>query len=1352
MIFSYGERDPSDGLNTYKLAILPGDGAGNFGSPSLITVGKNARDFFNFAVGDLNNDGKLDMVVIKETGDAITVLFGNGNNGVAARLDFPAGPASSAPQIADITGDGKLDVLTIGRDSKIYILPGTGDGSFGAPVGYSPNNVPTRVAIGDLNGDNKPDLVATSFTFSDPTISILLNNGSGGFGTPTKVTVGASESFPNSPVIADFNADGKKDIALAAGFNLVTLTGNGNGTFAAPVNMRLANAPTELKSGDFNEDGKADLVMFSSDYPRSLSLMIGNGTGGFNPPMLFNAGGSPTSFDLADVNSDGKLDVCIASLYAEAYTLLLGKVAGGFDFKGTNFGMNATARLPRDFVVSDFNADGKRDIMVSRDLIGSFNQLAQGPLALLFGDGAGLLGAPIDLRHSTFQSTALAQGDFNGDGKTDIAAGTDRSSLMVFRGDGNGGLLTPTEYPAGLRPANLIATDLNGDGKTDLISANLGDINANNSGSVSVLLNFGPGFSEAVNYPAGAYPNDIVVADFNADNRPDIAVTNSAAVAILINNGSGAFAAPVTLNVGSFPGGMTSGDFNGDGKADLTVISEGGLKLSVFPGNGTGGFGTPALLTLSKRIGGNIQAADFNLDGKLDLAAADSGSPGGSIQSPPDFGSIILFSGNGNGTFASSISFRASVNPRRIRVDDFNNDGKPDIIALNQNANDLTVLLNTTNCTANTAPSITTASALTRQAGSAAGNAVTIATVNDAQTAAGSLTVAATTVPAGLSITNITNNNGTISANLAAGCTAAVGANIVTLTVSDGAATTTANLSINVTANTPPQLGTYPATTMNAGTTTTVMPAVPPSDNGTIGSITATAGASFTGTLSVNATTGVVTATNAAPAGTYPVTVTATDNCNAMVTQGLTLTVSSVNTAPTITAGAALARQQGSAGATLTLATISDAQTAASSLTVTATTVPNGLSLTNLTNSNGTITATAPGTFGPFTVNPTTGVVTHAQVSNAGDKIVTVTATDNCQMTTTTTFPLTINKLRTQAAISAPLTLSGANAAGEEFRFRVEMNTLEGTPMVPPTASYEVLENGVKVDGFTIFPGATTSVVEFRSTTIRPGRHTFTTRYLGDGDRLPSPLSAPVTFYVNYALANASAANYRRDTFAPEQIIAAFGTNLATATQAANTIPLPTTLAGTTVKISDGSNEWMAPLFFVSPGQVNYLIPAGIAAARVVVTITNGDFISAETVTLATLSPGLFTVNASGQGLAAAQVLRVLANGTQRYEEIARFDATANQWVAIPIDLSNANEQAFLILYGTGIRGRTSLSAVTANAGGTNAEALYAGPQGLSGLDQINLRLPRGLAGRGDVDVALTVDGKTANPVRVNVR
>ncbi len=217
----------------------------------------------------------------------------------------------------------------------------------------------------------------------------------------------------------------------------------------------------------------------------------------------------------------------------------------------------------------------------------------------------------------------------------------------------------------------------------------------------------------------------------------------------------------------------------------------------------------------------------------------------------------------------------------------------------------------------------------------------------------------------------------------------------------------------------------------------------------------------------------------------------------------------------------------------------------------------------------------------------------------------------------------------------------------------------------------------------------------------------------------------------------------------------AFGVNLSTETASATTIPLPTTLAGVSVKIKDSAGaERDAPLFFVSPGQINYQIPPTIAAGSAVVSVTrNGNYIAAGTIQVTAVNPGLFTANASGYGLAAAVALRVKSDGTPVYEPVSRYDSQQNKLIAVPIDLSNPQEQVFLVLYGTGLRNHNNPSNVNVQVGGVNAEVLFAGPQGgFVGLDQVNVRLPRDLAGRGEVGIVLTADDKIANVVRVNVR
>jgi uncharacterized protein (TIGR03437 family) len=239
------------------------------------------------------------------------------------------------------------------------------------------------------------------------------------------------------------------------------------------------------------------------------------------------------------------------------------------------------------------------------------------------------------------------------------------------------------------------------------------------------------------------------------------------------------------------------------------------------------------------------------------------------------------------------------------------------------------------------------------------------------------------------------------------------------------------------------------------------------------------------------------------------------------------------------------------------------------------------------------------------------------------------------------------------------------------------------------------------------------------------------------------------------AVTTVSAANFSAGSIAGEAIVAAFGTSLATRTESATTLPLPSILAGTRVTVRDSAGvERLSPLFFVSPQQINFQIPAGTAAGAATITITSGDGeVSSGAAQIANVAPSLFSANANGRDVAAGAALRVRADNSRENVPINQFDAGQNRFVPVPIDLGPSTDQLFLILYGTGFRFRNSLSSVTATIGGVNAEVLFAGPQGVFvGLDQANLRIPRALAGRGDLDVVFTVNGKPANTLQVNVK
>ena len=236
-------------------------------------------------------------------------------------------------------------------------------------------------------------------------------------------------------------------------------------------------------------------------------------------------------------------------------------------------------------------------------------------------------------------------------------------------------------------------------------------------------------------------------------------------------------------------------------------------------------------------------------------------------------------------------------------------------------------------------------------------------------------------------------------------------------------------------------------------------------------------------------------------------------------------------------------------------------------------------------------------------------------------------------------------------------------------------------------------------------------------------------------------------------LTSVSAADFMIGPVAPESIVTGFAADLAAFEESAASMPLPTALGGITVVVRDSmGSERLARLFYCSPGQINYLIPAGTAPGEATVQVLrSGVVVASGTLQVAAVAPALFTANSSGTGIASALVLRIKADGTQSYEPVARLEAGEKAFVAEPIDVGPESDRLFLILFGTGFRYGSGLSGVTASVGGLDTDVLFAGPHSVfAGVDQINLPLDRALAGRGTVDVIIAADGQAANKVQVH--
>jgi hypothetical protein len=688
-------------------------------------------------VADFNGDGKLDLL----TSDG-TMNLGNGDGTFTAGTTVTGGVLA----VADFNGDGKPDVLQQGTDTLLVLL-GKGDGTFQAPISTSSGASLSAVAAADLNGDGKAD-VAGVFNSS---LMVYISNGDGTFASGVTYNIGAASAGVTVLSLGDFNSDGKTDVAVTlAGDNVagqeIVFLGNGDGTFQ-PAKASAGVLWSQFAAvGDFSGDGKLDLVVTcnpgcnSLASPDNVSVLLGNGDGTFQAPTVVFAGSGAIA--AADVNGDGKLDLVLQADYsaaqiylgngdgtfsgADAYILTL---APPLDLFGVGLGM----------VIGDFNLDGKLDIAGGNVVLlgkgdGSFQGIPLGTVPDLTGaavtgrfdnkssPGVAMLsnqqvgGTPayvvhilsnngsgqLSLVHTyTLQqrSYAITTADLNGDGNLDLAViGIDPSSqdwsYSVLLGNGDGSFQSPVFYPQGIAASNvsIMAADFNNDHKTDLAVA-LGP----DSGSLAILMGNGDGtFAPPVSYfDAGFSP--LLVADLNGDGKLDVAAggwnqsINNSQTSILYGDGDGTFQAvvfPASLN--GFAA-LFTGDLNNDGKPDLMSSNQVALN------NGDGTFTQLNPLSSVSVLGGNgtvMGLADLNGDGRTDLVVSSSGAST-HIQET----GILL--GNGDGTFGPLIAVPTTGQlPSSVLVADMNMDNRPDIVFPWTTAvtavNGVVVMLNTT--------------------------------------------------------------------------------------------------------------------------------------------------------------------------------------------------------------------------------------------------------------------------------------------------------------------------------------------------------------------------------------------------------------------------------------------------------------------------------------------------------------------------------------------------------------------------------------------------------------------------------------------------------------------------------
>ncbi len=365
-------------------------------------------------------------------------------------------------------------IFAVAISFSLAVISATAQVCFSTTTNVAVGNDPHSVISADFNGDGKADIATANNTASN-NVSILLGNGNGTFGSVTNFATGTQ---PISVISGKFNNDTIIDLAVVnnGSDDVSILLGIGNGTFSAAVNFAVGTQPTAIISADFNGDNKNDLAVTNS-VSNNVSILLGNGLGGFASATNFTVGNEPVALNCKDFNNDTKLDLAIVNRTSNNVSILLGDGLGSFG-SATNF---TVGTHPVAIVSYDLNVDGNKDIAVVNN--GTDN------ISVLLGTGTGGFGAVTNFIVGSFPLWLIGA-DFNFDGKTDLAANNSSlNNVSVLLGTGTGSFGTATNFAVGTIPVSIVSADLNNDGKSDLITSNQA------SGDISIRLNVLPNLS-----------------------------------------------------------------------------------------------------------------------------------------------------------------------------------------------------------------------------------------------------------------------------------------------------------------------------------------------------------------------------------------------------------------------------------------------------------------------------------------------------------------------------------------------------------------------------------------------------------------------------------------------------------------------------------------------------------------------------------------------------------------------------------------------------------------------------------------------------------------------------------------
>jgi hypothetical protein len=566
--------------NTVTILLANADGSLRTANSYALPGTGSGLEALTVTAADFDGDGKADLFAWNDAG--LAFFRGNGDGSFQAAAQKAGYTFTFRPQAlatGDLNKDGKTDLVSVNDDGTVTVFWNTGDASF---PNQSRHLVGTPVSVGstafvmDFNDDGNLDVVLASghpdaLFPGSRFITVLFGNGDGTFKNP--VAVSQVDYNSQSMAMADFNGDGLRDVLVTDYNNGFLLAGAAGGGFQAARKLSGMGGDFAV-AADLNGDGRADLVT-ASQYGAGVFTYLGNGDGTFQAKTSYGTNTHPTSAAVGDVNGDGRPDLVVTYGYPRHYQgatisvpasvlLMTAKAGGGFNAGvGVPTGTNTVQA-----VLADVNGDGKPDLIavnLGYADQGSSSTPGPGNVTVSLGKGDGTFQAPSGYTVGR-NPTTVALADLNGDGKTDLILGAitadPAAKVAVLRGNGDGTFIVPTtmmdvySWPAGFLPA-----DLDGDGVLDVAV-----FHAANDAPMTILRGTGGGtLEDLLLIHAGDTPVAAFAADFTGDGRPDLAVLDAveegdgAGYVALLRNTSSAATCSYSLTAASQPVAMAGG-------------------------------------------------------------------------------------------------------------------------------------------------------------------------------------------------------------------------------------------------------------------------------------------------------------------------------------------------------------------------------------------------------------------------------------------------------------------------------------------------------------------------------------------------------------------------------------------------------------------------------------------------------------------------------------------------------------------------------------------------------------------------------------------------------------------------